>query len=48
MLHTVLFTHGLIGLWTYFLHTIAIPDVSDLLEPLEATITGEFIPVITG
>jgi len=37
------FTHGLIG---KFLRTI--PDVSDLLEPLEATITGEFIPAITG
>ena len=36
------FTHGLIGKWTYF------PDVSDLLEPLETTITGEFIPTITG
>ena len=40
------FTHGLIGKWAYFLCTI--PDVSDLLEPLEATITGEFIPAITG
>jgi len=39
------FTHGLIGKWTYFLCTI--PDVSDLLELLEATITGEFIPAIT-
>ena len=39
------FTHGLIGKWTYFLHTV--PDISDLLEPLGATITSEFIPVIT-
>ena len=37
---------GLLGKWTYFLHTI--PNVSDLLEPLEATITGEFIPAIIG
>jgi len=40
------FTHGLIGKWTYFLHTI--PDISDLLKPLEIAITGEFISAITG
>jgi len=40
------FTHSLIGKWTYFPHTI--PNVSDLLEPLEVTITGEFITAITG
>jgi len=35
-------TRGLIGRWTYFLCTV--PDVSDILEPLEA---AEFIPAIT-
>ena len=40
------FTHGLIGKWTYFLCTV--PGISDLLEPLGATITSEFIPAITG
>ena len=32
------FTHGLIGKWTNFLRTI--PDVSPLLELLEAAITA--------
>ena len=40
------FMHGLIGRWTYFLCTV--PDVSDLLEPLDTAISNEFIPVITG
>ena len=42
MLHTVL----LCMVWTYFLRTVY--DISDLLEPLGATITSEFIQVITG
>ena len=35
-----------VGKWTYFLRTI--PNISDLLRPLEIAITGEFIPAITG
>ena len=40
------FTHGLIGKWTYFLRTL--PNISDLLQPLETTILKEFIPAIAG
>ena len=40
------FTHGLVGKWTYFLRTL--PNISDLLQPLETTILKEFIPTITG
>ena len=40
------FTHGLVGKWTYFLLTL--PNISDLLRPLESTIFKEFIPAVTG
>ena len=40
------FTHGLVGKWTYFLCTL--PNISDLLQPLETTILKEFIPAIAG
>ena len=40
------FTHGLVGKWTYFLRTL--PNISDLLQPLETTILKEFIPAIAG
>ena len=38
------FTHGLVGKWTYFLHTL--PNISDLLHPLESTIFKEFISAV--
>jgi len=40
------FTHGLASKWTYFLRTI--PDISDLLLPLEEAINLFFIPALTG
>ena len=40
------FTHGLAGRWTYLLKTI--PDVQDLLLPLENVIQQHFIPALTG
>ena len=40
------FTHGLASKWTYFLRTI--PEISDLLQPLEEAINLHFIPALTG
>ena len=40
------FTHGLAGRWTYLLRII--PDVQDLLLPLENVIQQHFIPALTG
>ena len=40
------FIHGLVGKCTYFLRTL--PNISDLLQPLETTILKEFIPAIAG
>ena len=40
------FTHGLVSKWTYFARTI--PDISDLLEPLEGVIRLHLIPALTG
>ena len=39
------FTFGLRHRWTYFLRTL--PDITDLLEPLERAITEFLIPAIT-
>ena len=41
----VAFTFGLRHRWTYFLRTL--PDIVDLLEPLEHAITDVLIPAIT-
>ena len=40
------FTHGLSSHWTYISRTI--PDIQDLLRPLEAAIHQHFIPALTG
>ena len=40
------FTHGLASRWTYLLRTI--PDVQDLLFPLENAIQQHLIPALTG
>ena len=40
------FTFGLKHRWTYYLRTL--PDIEDLLEPLERTISHALIPAITG
>ena len=40
------FTHGLSSKWTYLLRTI--PNIADLLQPLEQAIRCNFIPAITG
>ena len=40
------FIHGLSSKWTYFLHTI--PDIADLLVPLDEVIDTHFIPALTG
>ena len=39
------FTFGLRHRWTYFLRTL--PDIQDLLEPLERAITDVLIPAVT-
>ena len=39
------FTFGLKHRWTYFLRTL--PDIQDLLEPLEKAISDVLIPAIT-
>ena len=38
------FTHGLFSRWSYLLHTI--PDITDLLQPLEDVIHRLFIPAL--
>lgn len=40
------FTHGLSSRWSYLLRTI--PDIQDLLLPLEDAIHHHFIPALTG
>ena len=40
------FTHGLASKWSYFLRTI--PNIADLLQPLEDAIRCKFIPALTG
>ena len=40
------FTHGLSSKWTYLLRTV--PDIADLLQPLEDAIRSKFIPALTG
>ena len=40
------FTHGLFSCWSYLMRTI--PDITDLLQPLEDVIHQSFIPVLFG
>ena len=40
------YTHGLSSRWTFLLRTI--PDITELLQPLEDTIHQHLIPVLTG
>ena len=40
------FTHGLVGKWTYLTRTI--PDIEDLLQPLENAIRQKFLTCLTG
>ncbi len=40
------FTHGLSSHWTYISRTV--PDIQDLLSPLETAIHQHFIPALTG
>ena len=40
------FTHGLTSKWTYLIRTI--PDISNLLQPLEDAIRLHFLPKLTG
>ena len=40
------FTHGLTSKWSYLMRTI--PDISDLLIPLDEVINTHFIPALTG
>ena len=40
------YVHGLVNKLTYFLWTI--PDISDLLQPLETAIFHRFIPALVG
>lgn len=40
------FTYGMKHRWNYFLQTL--PDIQDLLEPLETAISSVLIPAITG
>ena len=40
------FIFGLKHRWTYYLRTL--PDIEDLLEPLERAISHALIPAITG
>ena len=40
------YIHGLANKWTYFLQTI--PNISDLLQPLEDAIFHHFIPALVG
>ena len=39
-------THGLTGKWVYFMRTI--PNIADMLKPLEDAIRLKLIPAITG
>ena len=40
------FTHGLTSRWTFLMRTI--PDIEELLQPLEDAIRHHFLPAITG
>lgn len=40
------FTHGLMGKWNYLIRTI--PNIGDLLTPLEAVIRQKFLTSLTG
>ena len=40
------FTFGLRHRWTYYLRTL--PDIEELLEPLESAIGNVLIPALTG
>ena len=40
------YTHGFIGKWSYLIRTI--PNISDLLQPLEDAISKCFLPILTG
>lgn len=40
------FTHGLVSKWSYIMRTI--PDISELLVPLNEAIDIYFIPALTG
>ncbi len=40
------FTKGICHRWTFFMRTI--PDISDLLRPLETALSTVFIPALTG
>ena len=40
------FTHGLFNRWSYLMRTI--PDITDLLQPLEDVIHQSFIPALFG
>ena len=40
------FTHGLFSRWSYLMRTI--PDITDLLQPLEDVIHQSFIPAVFG
>ena len=40
------FTHGLFSRWSYLMRTI--PDITDLLQPLEDVIHQYFIPALFG
>ena len=39
-------THGLTGKWVYLMRTI--PEIADMLKPLEDAIRLKLIPAITG
>ena len=41
-----IFTHGFTERWTYLLRTI--PDISDMLQPIEDTIRHKLLPALTG
>ena len=40
------YTHGFIGKWSYLIRTI--PNILDLLQPLEDAISNCFLPILTG
>ena len=40
------FTHGLASRWTYLSRTI--PNIEDMMKPLETTIRQHFLPSLTG
>ena len=40
------YTFGLKHRWTYFMHTL--PDIQNLLRPLENALVSSFLPSLTG